>query len=96
MQSARTGRSLSSCWCLRPTKGHYALLRYSHRLDKDFLFKALLNYVERTIRLEEGRLQSFPNSNKEAGQMEIDILSEMGVAYFPELRYFLGQENWEK
>jgi len=28
--------------------------------------------------------------------MEIDILSEMGVAYFPELRYFLGQENWEK
>jgi hypothetical protein len=25
--------------------------------------------------------------------MKIDILSEKGVAYFPEWRYFLGQEN---
>ena len=36
---------------------NYALWLYYHRLDKDILFKALLNYVEPKIRLEESRLE---------------------------------------
>jgi hypothetical protein len=31
---------------------------YYHRLDKDILFKALLNYVEPKIRLEQSRLDT--------------------------------------
>jgi len=45
-------------WYLRSAKGNYGLWLYYHRLDKDILFKALLNYVEPKIRLEEDRLNT--------------------------------------
>jgi hypothetical protein len=37
-------------WYLGSAKGNYGLWLYYHRLDKDILFKALLNYVEPKIR----------------------------------------------
>ncbi len=37
-------------WYLRSAKGGYGLWLYYHRLDKDILFKALVNYVEPKIR----------------------------------------------
>uniref|UniRef100_A0A7C4EYT0 site-specific DNA-methyltransferase (adenine-specific) n=1 Tax=Desulfomonile tiedjei TaxID=2358 RepID=A0A7C4EYT0_9BACT len=37
-------------WYLRSARGNYGLWLYYHRLDKDILFKALLNYVEPKIR----------------------------------------------
>jgi len=43
-------------WLLQSSKKNYALWIYYHRLDKDILFKALLNYVEPKIRKEEARL----------------------------------------
>jgi hypothetical protein len=45
-------------WYLRSAKGDYGLWLYFRRLDKDILFKALLNYVEPKIRLEEDRLKT--------------------------------------
>jgi hypothetical protein len=46
---------------------NYALWLYYHRLDKDLLFKALLNYVEPKIRLEESRLETLRLQQAEAG-----------------------------
>jgi len=45
-------------WLLQSSNKTYALWLYYHRLDKDLLFKALLNYVEPKIRLETSRLQT--------------------------------------
>ena len=39
-------------WLLQSSKKNYGLWLYYHRLDKDLLFKALVNYVEPKIRLE--------------------------------------------
>jgi hypothetical protein len=67
-------------WYLRSAKGNYGLWLYYHRLDKDILFKALLNYVEPKIRLEADRLKSLRgrketagSSGREAKQLEKDI-----------------------
>ncbi|WP_053765322.1 BREX-1 system adenine-specific DNA-methyltransferase PglX [Leptospirillum ferriphilum] len=67
-------------WYLRSTKGNYGLWLYYHRLDKDILFKALLNYVEPKIRLEEDRLRTLRtrkeaagSSGREAKQIEKDM-----------------------
>ncbi|OPY85800.1 MAG: hypothetical protein A4E72_01831 [Syntrophus sp. PtaU1.Bin208] len=67
-------------WYLRSAKGNYGLWLYYHRLDKDILFKALLNYVEPKIRLEEDRLKALRNrkesvgsSGREAKQLEKEI-----------------------
>jgi hypothetical protein len=43
-------------WLLQSSKKNYGLWLYYHRLDKDILFKALLNYVEPKIRLEQSNL----------------------------------------
>jgi hypothetical protein len=53
-------------WLLQSSKKNYALWIYYHRLDKDILFKALLNYIEPKLRLEESRLDSL-RSQKQAG-----------------------------
>ncbi len=45
-------------WLLQSSKKNYAIWLYYHRLDKDILFKALVNYVEPKIRLETDRLES--------------------------------------
>jgi len=67
-------------WYLRSAKGNYGLWLYYHRLDKDILFKALLNYVEPKIRLEEdrlntlrGRKEAAGSSSREAKQLEKEI-----------------------
>ena len=55
-------------WLLQSSKKNYALWLYYHRLDKDLLFKALVNYVEPKIRLETSRLETLRNQKTAAGQ----------------------------
>jgi hypothetical protein len=67
-------------WYLRSARGNYGLWLYYHRLDKDILFKALLNYVEPKIHLEDDRLRTLRgrkeaagSSGREAKQLEKEI-----------------------
>ena len=53
---SKSRRKAPIYWLLQSSKKNYALWIYYHRLDKDILFKALLNYVEPKIRQEESRL----------------------------------------
>ena len=48
---SKSRRKAPIYWLLQSSKKNYALWIYYHRLDKDILFKALLNYVEPKIRL---------------------------------------------
>jgi hypothetical protein len=50
---SKSRRKAPIYWLLQSSKKNYALWIYYLRLDKDMLFKALLNYVEPKIRLEE-------------------------------------------
>ena len=50
---SKSRRKAPIYWLLQSSKKNYALWIYYHRLDKDILFKALLNYVEPKIRKEE-------------------------------------------
>jgi hypothetical protein len=54
-------------WLLQSSKNGYALWLYYHQLDKDMLFKALVNYVEPKIRLEMIRLESLRSQKAAAG-----------------------------
>ena len=54
-------------WLLQSSKKNYGLWLYYHRLDKDLLFKALVNYVEPKIRLETSRLETLRRQKAEAG-----------------------------
>ena len=54
-------------WLLQSSKKNYALWLYYHRLDKDLLFKALVNYVEPKIRLETSRLETLTSQKAAAG-----------------------------
>ena len=47
---SKSRRKAPIYWLLQSSKKNYALWIYYHRLDKDILFKALLNYVEPKIR----------------------------------------------
>jgi len=53
---SKSRRKAPIYWLLQSPKRNYALWLYYHRLDPDILFKALVNYVEPKIRLEEDRL----------------------------------------
>ncbi|HEY3443615.1 MAG TPA: BREX-1 system adenine-specific DNA-methyltransferase PglX [Paludibaculum sp.] len=55
-------------WLLQSSKRNYALWLYYHRLDKDLLFKALVNYVEPKIRLESSRLQALRSERAAVGE----------------------------
>jgi hypothetical protein len=77
---SKSRRKAPIYWYLRSAKGSYGLWLYYHRLDKDILFKALLNYVEPKIRLEEDRLNTLRarkeaagSSGREAKQIEKDM-----------------------
>ena len=77
---SKSRRKAPIYWYLRSAKGNYGLWLYYHRLDKDILFKALLNYVEPKIRLEEdrlntlrGRKEAAGSSGREAKQLEKEI-----------------------
>jgi hypothetical protein len=80
-------------WLLQSNKGNYALWLYYHRLDKDILYKALVNYVEPKIRLEENKLThlqaqrtTFGTGGREAKQLERQL--ERQEAFLSELRDF--------
>jgi hypothetical protein len=65
---AKRGRKAPIYWLLQSSKKNYAIWLYYHRLDKDLLFKALVNYVEPKIRLETSRLDSLRSQTAAAGE----------------------------
>jgi hypothetical protein len=90
---SKSRRKAPIYWYLRSAKGNYGLWLYYHRLDKDILFKALLNYVEPKIRLEEdrlktlrGRKEAVGSSGREAKQIEKDM--DRQEQFVSELRDF--------
>jgi len=74
---SKSRRKAPIYWLLQSSKKNCALWLYYHRLDKDILFKALVNYVEPKIRLEPSRLDQLRaqhvgagTSGREAKQLE--------------------------
>jgi hypothetical protein len=55
-------------WLLQSSKKNYALWLYYHRIDKDLLFKAIVNYVEPKIRLETSRIETLRQQKLAAGE----------------------------
>jgi hypothetical protein len=64
---SRSRRKAPIYWLLQSSKKNYAIWLYYHRLDKDLLFKAIVNYVEPKIRLETSRLESLRSQKAAAG-----------------------------
>ena len=64
---SKSRRKAPIYWLLQSSKKSYAIWLYYHRLDKDLLFKALVNYVEPKIRLEGSRLDSLRSQKAAAG-----------------------------
>jgi hypothetical protein len=90
---SKSRRKAPIYWYLRSAKGNYGLWLYYHRLDKDILFKALLNYVEPKIRLEESRLGSLRSQRTGAGDTgktdnKLDKEIEKQEDFLSELRDF--------
>jgi hypothetical protein len=65
---SKSRRKAPIYWLLQSSKKNYALWLYYHQLDKDLLFKALVNYVEPKIRLESGHLETLRVQKSEAGE----------------------------
>jgi hypothetical protein len=90
---SKSRRKAPIYWLLQSSKKSYALWVYYHRLDKDILFKALLNYVEPKIRKEEARLGEL-RSQKSAlgptakGAKKLDKDIDRQEAFLSELRDF--------
>ena len=53
---SKSRRKAPIYWLLQSARKNYGLWLYYHRLDRDTLSKALINYVEPKLRLEENRL----------------------------------------
>jgi hypothetical protein len=90
---SKSRRKAPIYWLLQSSKKNYALWIYYHRLDKDILFKALLNYVEPKIRLEEGRRDSLRSQKRASGEggkgsKKIDKEIERQEDFLSELRNF--------
>lgn len=90
---SKSRRKAPIYWLLQSSKKNYALWLYYHRLDKDLLFKALVNYVEPKIRLETSRLESLRSqkaamgeSGKEAKRIAKEV--EKQEDFLSELRDF--------
>ncbi len=64
---SKSRRKAPIYWLLQSSKKNYAIWLYYHRLDKDLLFKALVNYVEPKIRLETSRLEALRSQKTAAG-----------------------------
>jgi hypothetical protein len=64
---SKSRRKAPIYWLLQSSKKNYAVWLYYHRLDKDVLFKILLNYVEPKIRLEESTLTQLRAQREAAG-----------------------------
>lgn len=90
---SKSRRKAPIYWLLQSSKKNYALWFYYHRLDKDILFKALLNYVEPKIRLEESRLEPLRAQHEAAdasgkGAKKLDREVERREEFVAELRDF--------
>lgn len=90
---SKSRRKAPIYWLLQSSKKNYALWLYYHRLDKDILFKALLNYIEPKIRLEESRLDSLRSQKQAAvetgkGSKKLDKEIEQQDDMLSELRDF--------
>jgi hypothetical protein len=90
---SKSRRKAPIYWLLQSSNRNYALWLYYHRLDKDLLFKALVNYVEPKLRLETNRLETLRSqkaaageSGKEAKRLAKDIESQED--FLSELRDF--------
>jgi hypothetical protein len=77
---SKSRRKAPLYWYQRSSKGNYALWFYYHRLDKDILHKARVNYVEPKLRLEENNLaqlrerrETVGTTGREAKQLEKDL-----------------------
>jgi hypothetical protein len=64
---SKSRRKAPIYWLLQSSKKNYSLWLYYHRLDKDLLFKALVNYVEPKLRLEKSGLDTLRKQKAEAG-----------------------------
>jgi hypothetical protein len=64
---SKSRRKAPIYWFLQSSKKNYGIWLYYHRLDKDLLFKALVNYVEPKIRLETNRLETVRSQKAAAG-----------------------------
>jgi hypothetical protein len=64
---SKSRRKAPIYWALRSSNGNYGVLLYYHRLDKDILFKVLLNYVEPKLRLEQNNLDQLRQQRATAG-----------------------------
>lgn len=65
---SKSRRKAPIYWLLQSSKKNYALWLYYHRLDKDLLFKALVNYVEPKIQRETNRLDEMRRQKQAAGE----------------------------
>jgi len=90
---SKSRRKAPIYWLLQSSKKNYSLWLYYHRLDKDLLFKAMVNYVEPKIRLETNRLETLRSqkaaageSGKEAKRLAKDV--EWHENFLAELRDF--------
>jgi hypothetical protein len=93
---SKSRRKAPIYWMLRSSKGSYAIWLYYHRLDKDVLYKALLNYVEPKLRLEENNLsqlrqrrETVGTTGREAKQLEKEV--DKQESFISELRDFHGK-----
>jgi hypothetical protein len=64
---SKSRRKAPIYWLLQSAKKSYALWLYYHRLDKDLLFKAVVNYVEPKIQRETNRLDEMRRQKQVAG-----------------------------
>jgi hypothetical protein len=88
---SKSRRKAPIYWLLQSGKKNYALWLYYHRLDKDILFKALVNYVEPKVRLEDDRLTGLRTRRGGASGREVKSLDrqiEKQEAFVSELRDF--------
>jgi len=92
---SKSRRKAPIYWLLQSAKRNYGLWLYYHRLDRDLLFKVLVNYVEPKIRLETNKLDNLrlltqqakeDVSGKKSKQMAKDI--EEKEDFLSELRDF--------
>ncbi len=93
---SKSRRKAPIYWLLQSAKKNYSLWLYYPRLDRDLLFKALINYVEPKIRLESNRLDllrsqrtSAGDSSRESKRLENEI--ETQDEFISELIEFEGK-----
>ena len=73
---SKSRRKAPIYWLLQSAKRNYGLWIYYHRMDADILFKALRNYVDPKVSLEENRLEelrgALPDAVELGGRMRRD------------------------